>query len=246
MLPAACGGALFGATPSTLAEDAPPTVTAPVRTIVFSVTGMDCSGCATGIEYGVSGLNFVAAVHASYRLQKVCVELSGELIEDSLAMAIANVEEGLGLGAIHTVPACPEGLRGELPDPWEGRAPALDVKTVSRGEEFALDTVAVRGKYTVVDFGARWCEPCHAVADTFAAALAVAPDLAVRAVLLEGRTAEESYKQPVVKQHLQYAPGIPFLIVYTPDGKVLHKGVDAEKALGAIDKHRAAQAKKKG
>lgn len=209
------------------------------RTVVVSIAGMDCGGCATAIQDSVGSLPFVAKVSTSFVLQKACISLSGELDESAVATAVAGAEEGLGVGAFVDVPECPEGLRGELPDPWLGRAEGLDVRTISKGEAVDLKAALAEGKYTVIDFGARWCAPCHDVAAALAAGLAQHPDLAVRAVLIEGATAEESYRQPVIEQHLKYAPGIPFLLVYSPDGKVIHKGTDVAKALEVVDRHRA-------
>ncbi len=70
-------------------------------------------------------------------------------------------------------------------------------------------------------------------------------DVAVRAVELAGETAQVSYEQPVVAQHLAYVTGIPWMVVYAPDGKVISKTQSVDKTLAAIDKHRVKMAKKK-
>lgn len=213
---------------------------APSRWVV-SVEGMSCASCNRKTTAALRALPGVAMVHASFLKQGACVE--GTSLDEAVAKAAV---EGLGytFGGVEAVTECPEGLRGTLPGPWDERAVGLDVVTVSRGEEVDLDAHLAAGKYTIVDFGAPWCAPCHDAAERIAAYLGEHPDVAVRAVDLAGETVDDSYAQPVVAQHLKYVDGIPWLVVHRPDGKVLTRGRDVEKILTAIDKHRAKQARR--
>ena len=43
---------------------------------------------------------------------------------------------------------------------------------------------------------------------------------------------------PIVAQHLQTAPGLPYFILVNPKGKVISRSVDAAKILKKIDKKR--------
>jgi len=214
------------------------------QSVVVELSGMDCAGCNKGVSAALNELPFLDGVHASFVAQGACGELVGELDEASVQAAIEGT--GKTFVKLALLDECPTELRGRLPDPWEHRSEGLDVVTISHGERVDLEPAKVAGKYTIVDFGAAWCGPCHDAADVLAAYLRAHPDVAVRAVDLGGQTAEESYAAPVVAQHLEYVDGIPWLVVYGPDGKPLHKSNSVDKAVAAIDKHRDRKARKKG
>jgi len=129
----------------------------------------------------------------------------------------------------------PAGRCAAAVDPWAAAA-GLDFAVVSRGEAVSLKQAAVPGKVTILDFGAQWCAPCHVMAAGLSAALATRPQLAVRAVLLPGDNAVESFASPVSKQHLTYAPGLPFVVVMNPKGRVVYQGSELTEALAAAAK----------
>jgi thiol-disulfide isomerase/thioredoxin len=122
-------------------------------------------------------------------------------------------------------------------DPWAGVA-GIDLAHVSNGEAIELPKVLAPGKFTVVDFGASWCGPCYAAADAIEAYVRKNPDVAVRAVLLAGGDARASFAQPIVKQHLQFAQGLPYFLAFGPDGRSVYKGSDLDALFSAIDRKR--------
>ena len=63
------------------------------------------------------------------------------------------------------------------------------------------------------------------------------PDIAVRAISL-GDDPKASFELPVAKQHLAFAPGIPWFVVYAPNGKKIYEGGELEKAFSKIGKSR--------
>ncbi len=206
---------------------------------LVKVSGMDCASCNAKITGALEALEPVLAVHASFAEQAACFE-SREAV-DEVAVQAAITGLGYAFVGIEEVSGCPPGLNGKLPAPWARRSEGLDVVTISRGETVDLVAHLADGKYTVVDFGAPWCGPCHEAAEALAAYMRTHEDVAVRAVDLEGQTPDASYAQPVVAQHLEYVSGIPWLIAYTPNGKVLVRHRSVEKITAAIDKHRRKQ-----
>lgn len=211
--------------------------------LVIRMEGMDCAGCNERLTSVFGGLAWLDDVHASFLEQAACGRLLGPVDEPALQQALG--EGPHTVVGVEAVDACPPALRGPLPSAWEGRTEGVDVQVISHGETVELRDHLAEAKYTIVDFGAPWCAPCHEVAESLRAYLLEHGDVAVRAVELEGATAQDSYEQPVVAQHLTNVPGIPWLVVYSPDGKVLGRSQSLDRTLKAIDKHRAKEARRK-
>jgi len=210
---------------------------------LLSITGMTCSGCSTKAQESLQGIKGVRSAQASHLQGQACIEAVSDVdfVTISARLKLASLE----LAGHEAVSECPEGLRGKLPDPWDQHGKGLDVAIVSRGEEVDLEAQLVADKYTIIDFGAPWCAPCHSAAEQLAAYLREHSDVAVRAISLDGQEPTESYQQPVVAQHLKYVKGVPWFMVYAPDGRVLHKSMEVAKAMKAIDKHRKRNRKKR-
>ncbi|MCB9742974.1 MAG: thioredoxin family protein [Alphaproteobacteria bacterium] len=122
------------------------------------------------------------------------------------------------------------------PDPWAG-AEHLDVVEISRGEAVTLEEHLAAGKFTIVDFGAAWCSPCHDAAQDLKLYLSRVEDVAVRVVTLPEDPAR-TMDAPVVAQHLGARPRIPTLVVYDPDGERIYKGHSVERAVKLIERRR--------
>ena len=205
--------------------------------VVVRVSGMDCAGCNNKVTSALEGLAFVTAVQSSFSAQAACGDLVGPLDEAAVRAAIDTT--GYGFVSVEAVAACPPDLLGAAAAPWDRHEAGLDVVTISHGEGVDLAANRATGKYTVFDFGASWCGPCHEAAGVLAAYLGEHADVAVRVIELGGADPAASYAQPVVSQHLSSAPGIPWLIVQGPDGKVLKRTPSPDKAIAAIDRHRS-------
>ncbi len=213
---------------------------------VVGIERMTCPGCEVRVEAALRGALPGAVLRVSYEEQSACVDGLPSLGEaEHAAIAKALEAAGFGVSAVEEGKPCPVPRRREVPGPWTHRGEGLDVRIVSSGGRFDVRAQLVAGKYTVVDFGAAWCSPCHKAAETLAAYLGEHGDTAVRAVDLVGADPEASYALPVAEQYLQYAPGLPWIVVHSPRGKVLYRGMSVDKALDAVDNHRARRVKKK-
>jgi thiol-disulfide isomerase/thioredoxin len=209
---------------------------------VLDIQGMTCSGCASTVHETLLSSKGISSAVVSHLQGKACIETSGSFDETIVGAALAAAEYKM-TGHL-AVEKCPDGLSGKLPDPWEEHSEGLRVKTVSQGEEIDLAAQIVDDSYTIIDFGAPWCGPCHEAAEQLAAYLTKHADVAVRAINLAGQEPADSYQQPIVAQHLQYVKGVPWFIIHAPGGKVLYRGMEVGKAMRAIDKHRKRAAKR--
>lgn len=94
--------------------------------------------------------------------------------------------------------------------------PGLDARLVSRGARVDLADHVVKGKITVFDFYADWCEPCLYTDTWLRRWLAEEPVLALRKVDVV------SWESPVARQHLAGPSSeLPYFVVYDLAGRRL-------------------------
>jgi thiol-disulfide isomerase/thioredoxin len=176
----------------------------------------------------------VQQVQVNYDEALACIDVERPIEADTLTAALAT--ENYSLGAIQSVDSCPQTPTIHPKDPW-ARTDGVDASIISDGFEVKLTDHRVDGKFTIFDFGASWCGPCHVAADRLRELMKSTPDLAVRAISL-GHDPKSSFEYPVVKQHMAFATGLPWFIVFSPTGKKIYEGNSLDKALRAIEKKR--------
>jgi copper chaperone CopZ len=233
LLPLLSCALLWSVAPGAQAKD---TLEAVDSTWVLRIQGLTCGGCAKKVTMALEEVDAVKSVYASFGEQATCVSVAGD---DSGALVAALGKTSFEVISVERVPECPQSLTEPPPDPWEEHGQGLDVATISMGEEVDLEAHLAADKFTIIDFGASWCGPCHEAAEVLAAYLREHDDVAVRVVFLAGRTAEASYAQPAVKQHMEYVGSLPWFVVYAPGGKVLKRTAEVDKAVSSIDRHRS-------
>ena len=203
--------------------------------VQVGVEGMTCGvGCPPRIKSALSAIDGVENVVVDFGQAQACFEASSTPSEASLKAALES--EGYSLGAIEAVDRCVQPVKVSPGDPW-AKADGHDVKVISDGFEFAIKEHLVEGKFTIFDFGASWCGPCHVATRRIKATMANHPDLAVRAISL-GDDPAKSFDFPVVQQHMAFADGLPWFILYTPQGKRVYEGGDVEALLKTLERKR--------
>jgi len=210
--------------------------TASAEALIMDIEGMTCAGCRVKLRDVLSPLPFVSDIITSDSGSTVCIETKATHDRSSLDTAVQSLE--YSVANFRVEPACPGDI-GKVREPWAGKTEGRDAVVISQGERFDLAEALVPGKFTIIDFGAAWCAPCHVAAERLAAYLDSHSDVAVRIVNLDSTNVTESYSLPAAKQHLEYAPGIPWFVVYNPKGKRIYQGLSLDKMLDAIAKKRA-------
>ena len=207
---------------------------AQAKDIRVDIDGMFCSTCEPKVTEALNALPFLAEATASTPVSQACAELTGPVDEDAIRNAIAELT--YSVTAISVMDECTLEKR-RYPDNW-AETDGLDVVIISRGEEVDLTAHTVDGKFTIFDFGAPWCGPCHVAEKLLKNYLTDHSDVALRAVVLDAQDANASFAMPVVAQHLQTAPGLPYFILVNPKGKTIARSVDPARILKKIDKKR--------
>jgi len=101
----------------------------------------------------------------------------------------------------------------------ESAAPSgrVELPVIATGDLVEIDQYVEEGRVTVFDFYADWCPPCIKLDETLTD---------MKATYGDGL---EVYKLDVVSWDSDLAKGfgikdLPYMIVYGPDGKLLHEG----------------------
>ncbi|MCB9680701.1 MAG: cation transporter [Alphaproteobacteria bacterium] len=194
------------------------------------VPDMTCNGCAARAEAALEKVGGVTAIEVAHRHDALCVTTDGTVPRDALAEPLRTL--GLHPIDIAQVRSCAVSAPRPSPGLWQDTA-GLDARIVSTGEAVDLDAIRVAGHYTIVDVGAEWCGPCHEAEHFLKRTLAVRPDVAVRAVVLPGRTVADSMGAPAAAL-VERGGGLPWLMVFAPDGTRLYAGSDLLQALTAL------------
>lgn len=171
---------------------------------VVSLQNVSCGSCGASIEKVVGRYDGVKSV--TYRLTEaeVAVRHDPEVIAPA-AILQAVVDGGYDavLGAGHGTYVPPETFEKGLDVSW----------LTETGAEVDIESALVKGKFTVIDFGATWCAPCREVDKRMKRILAARSDVALRKIDVV------DWDSPVARQHLRQVDALPYLIVYSPSGK---------------------------
>lgn len=179
-------------------------VPADARTVVVSLTGMDCADCGPPVVAQVRKEPGVHAVSFDKRRAEITARVAPGFDDRRLLAAVERAgfrgEIGAGKGAYIPMPAFP---------------PDADVVTVARDGADVPDLAphAVAGKITVFDFYADWCDPCRKADEHMQAVLAAQKDVAYRKLDVG------DWDTPLGKRYLGDVPELPYLVVYDASGR---------------------------
>jgi thioredoxin 1 len=179
-------------------------MTATTHVAEFDIAGMSCNLCEATAGDALRKIPGVQNVSVSFDTKRARVESSRRIEEKELRAAVAK----LGFEARFANDPVVKPLTKE-------ERARLDVKIASRGEAFDVRDHFARGKYTIFDFYADWCGPCHVLTPKLERLVQQNRDVALRTIDLENwesaaaRQATKDFK----------IPALPYVRIYGPDGR---------------------------
>lgn len=197
---------------------------AEARTTVVSFVGLDCSDCGDELAEKLKKREGVYSTSFDKRRAELTVVAAPTF--DVLAAAKADKSDEpfeLVLGA---------GKGTYLP--WKPVPEGADIKTVVEGGVDVPDLKPhlVEGKVTLMDFGAKWCEPCRELDEHLAKVVAGRQDVAYRKLDVG------DWDTPLGMRYLKGVAALPFVIVFDKTGKEVDRisGLDLKRVDAAIAK----------
>ncbi len=200
------------------------------KTTVVSFVELDCGDCGEDMAKSLIKLEGVHKTAFDARKAELTVIADPGL--DVFAVAQKNKpkeeEWRLEIGA---------GKGSYLP--WKQPVAGSDVKQVATDGEDVADLAPhlAPGKVTIVDFSAKWCEPCRKLDEHVLKMVETRQDVAYRKLDVG------DWDTPLGKRYLVGVKLLPYVIVFDKQGKEVEKmsGLDIAKLDRVIDK--AAEAK---
>ncbi|HEX6159465.1 MAG TPA: thioredoxin domain-containing protein [Thermoanaerobaculia bacterium] len=170
----------------------------------FDVAGLTCDGCAGTATDALRKMPGVVKAEVTYATRRARVEAKRRIEDAEFRAALAK----FGFEARFPNDVVVKPLTAEE----RSRA---DIRVASRGEAFDVRKNLARGKYTIFDFWAEWCGPCHVLTPKIERLVVERADVALRTIDLK------QWDSPAGKQATKEfkVPGLPYVRVYGPDGR---------------------------
>jgi thiol-disulfide isomerase/thioredoxin len=175
------------------------------RTTVLSLTQLRCATCAEGLAKTLAARPGVYKATFDKRRAEITVVAVPDFdpLPDATAAASEEefkVEVGAGKGSYV---------------PWSKPPENADVALVTKdGEDVPdLSTLLAKGKVTLVDFSATWCEPCRDLDAHLMKELSSHPLLAYRKLDIG------DWDTPLARRYLGRVPELPYVIVFGKAGE---------------------------
>ncbi len=173
------------------------------KTTVVSMHNLDCADCGEQLARDLIAQEGVYKTAFDRGKAEVRVIADPQVDVFALAQSKKPSEEEWQLveGA---------GRGGYLP--WKAAPTGTDVLELNANGADVPDIQAhlVAGKFTIVDFSAKWCEPCRALDEHVLALLSARPDVAYRKLDVG------DWDTPLAARYLDGVTSLPYVLVYDP------------------------------
>jgi thioredoxin 1 len=182
----------------------------------FNVAGLACDSCAATATEALQKMPGVTKATVTFATRRARVESNRRIGDAEFRAALAKFGYEARFPTDRVIPPLTSEERAQL-----------DIKVASHGEAFDVRKHLARGKYTIFDFWAEWCGPCHVLTPKIERLVQERSNVALRTIDLKqwdsaaGKQATKEFK----------VPGLPYVRVYGPDGKFVGEvvGNDIEK-----------------
>ena len=194
----------------------------------FTVIGIDCKECAPPIVKALKGIEGVRNVALDWKAGVATVDVPDGFDRTRIKKAI----DAIGYDAVF-----PGEHRKEFAALPEDVVRKLDIASFDGAKKIDLETIAVSGKITVVDYWAEWCSPCHFLEKRLHHLMNESPNMALRRVNV-GKWDNAAAKQATAEFRLE---ALPYVRVYDTRGKFVDDvtGGSWDQFLKVLEKARA-------
>ena len=178
------------------------------RVQVFSAQGSNCGSCEDEVGPYLKKIKGVKSWKFDEKKSEFTITMADNVSDQVVIDAFERQ------GCYRAVSGAGQGAQPAAykPEPYPEGSDMVVVTT--KGEAVGpLEKLRVPGKYTVLDFYADWCGPCHVVDKQLRDTMAGRKDMAVRKLNVV------NFESALARQLGRKFKALPYVVVFDPSGK---------------------------